>query len=342
MRCIIVALPIIVPVGVTLLTGGYGVKKLFETKKIKGKVNNVNEFTKLKVNNAKQKLNKRRKHTKKTIESLGKLKIKILSTTINKFVEDFSEIKEIELKRTVGIKEVQHLYELKTNLKHLKNDSYKAVELTKYGLSSLGAGAVMAYGTYGIAGIVGTASTGTAISSLYGVASTNATLAWLGGGTLAGGGMGIVGGMSILGGIVVGPALAVGGSLLSSKARIALNEAYINENKADNFCHQVDTICTVLEGINKRAEQFIIILNKLNRYLQKYISDMCIIISKRGKNWNEYTIEEKKKIAKCLLTAQTIKKIIDTKLLTDEGKLEQKTAYVLKRINKEVSIIQKM
>ena len=36
------------------------------------------------------------------------------------------------------------------------------------------------------------------------------------------------------------------------------------------------------------------------------------------------------------------KKIIDTKLLTDEGKLEQKTAYVLKRINKEVSIIQKM
>lgn len=68
-------LPIIVPVGVTLLTGGYGVKKLFETK-IKGKVNNVNEFTKLKVNNAKQKLNKRRKHTKKTIESLGKLKIK--------------------------------------------------------------------------------------------------------------------------------------------------------------------------------------------------------------------------------------------------------------------------
>ena len=55
--------------------------------------------------------------------------------------------------------------------------------------------------TSGIVTTVGTASTGTAISSLSGVAARNATLAWLGGGTLAAGGLGIAGGAIVLGAI---------------------------------------------------------------------------------------------------------------------------------------------
>ena len=47
-----------------------------------------------------------------------------------------------------------------------------------------------------------TAGTGTAISSLSGAAATNATLAWLGGGTLASGGGGMAAGAFVLGGVV--------------------------------------------------------------------------------------------------------------------------------------------
>lgn len=64
--------------------------------------------------------------------------------------------------------------------------------------------------TTGIVAAVGTAGTGTAISTLSGVAATRATLAVLGGGTLAAGGLGIAGGAVVLGGIgiaggIVGP-----------------------------------------------------------------------------------------------------------------------------------------
>lgn len=45
----------------------------------------------------------------------------------------------------------------------------------------------------------GAASTGTAISSLSGAAATNATLAWLGGGSLAAGGGGMAAGTAVLG-----------------------------------------------------------------------------------------------------------------------------------------------
>ena len=63
------------------------------------------------------------------------------------------------------------------------------------------------------------------IGALSGAAATNATLAWLGGGSLAAGGFGMAGGMAVLGGIVAGPALALGGVFLDSKAEDKLYEA---------------------------------------------------------------------------------------------------------------------
>lgn len=60
----------------------------------------------------------------------------------------------------------------------------------------------------------GTASTGTAISSLSGVAATNAATAWLGGGALAAGGGGMAAGtvvlttIPIVGGVVAASAIS--------------------------------------------------------------------------------------------------------------------------------------
>ncbi|GAB3039447.1 helix-turn-helix domain-containing protein [Mycobacterium bourgelatii] len=74
-------------------------------------------------------------------------------------------------------------------------------------------GGAAAYGTFMAAVSFGTASTGTAIGGLTGVAASNAALALLGGGTLAAGGAGVAGGAALLAGIVAAPALllAVGG-----------------------------------------------------------------------------------------------------------------------------------
>lgn len=72
-----------------------------------------------------------------------------------------------------------------------------------------GAGAALAAGSWSMVALVGSASTGTAISTLSGVAATNATLAWFGGGALAAGGAGMAGGTLVLGGVALLPVMAI-------------------------------------------------------------------------------------------------------------------------------------
>ena len=101
------------------------------------------------------------------------------------------------------------------------------------------AGTCAAIGVPALVAQFATAGTGTAISSLSGAAATNATLAWLGGGTVASGGFGVAGGAVVLGGIVA--VVAIGTAFLVSmgfvykdisdrcKYAVLLIEKYNNE-----------------------------------------------------------------------------------------------------------------
>ena len=71
------------------------------------------------------------------------------------------------------------------------------------GSSAIIGGVLAKSAIFGLVATYGTASTGTAIASLSGAAATKATLAVLGGGTLASGGMGATGGLVLLGGVGV-------------------------------------------------------------------------------------------------------------------------------------------
>ena len=71
----------------------------------------------------------------------------------------------------------------------------------------------------GAVGTFGTASTGAAISGLAGAAKASATLAWLGGGSLAAGGGGMVLGSLVGGALVLGPAIVVSGFFSHRRAR---------------------------------------------------------------------------------------------------------------------------
>lgn len=85
--------------------------------------------------------------------------------------------------------------------------------------AAVGAGAASA--TYMTVASIATASTGAAISSLSGAAATSATLAAIGGGSLAAGGLGIAGGTALLTGLVALPVVAtVAGAVLASGGRI--------------------------------------------------------------------------------------------------------------------------
>lgn len=85
--------------------------------------------------------------------------------------------------------------------------------------TGLGAGAGASSATVAGVGAFAAASTGTPIASLSGVAATNATLAWLGGGTLAAGGGGMAAGTVVLGGVVAAPVVVATAGFVSWKGR---------------------------------------------------------------------------------------------------------------------------
>jgi hypothetical protein len=68
-------------------------------------------------------------------------------------------------------------------------------------------GGLAAIGSWTLVSLLGTASTGTAIASLSGIAAHNAILAWFGGGALAAGGGGMAAGTITLGAIIAVPIL---------------------------------------------------------------------------------------------------------------------------------------
>lgn len=100
-----------------------------------------------------------------------------------------------------------------------------------YPIVGLGIGSTVAVGSWSLVALAGTASTGTAISSLTGVAATNATLAYFGGGALAAGGAGMAGGTLVLGGIVIAPVIVL--AAWQTRAKSKKIEAQIIEIESE-------------------------------------------------------------------------------------------------------------
>lgn len=320
----------------SLGAAAHGVKKGIEAKNDMDLAKSVNSEAQDIAKRAERKIKESQEDTKTAIEDLGQQKIEVLSGSINDFVETFERIKNVEFQDSTGLDELRKFTPQSAEFKQLKEVSMEAKDVAVNGLSALGGGALLAFGTYnvvmgGVGGLLVTATTGTALGSLSGVAATNATLAWLGGGALSVGGLGMAGGMAVLGGIVAGPALALGGSLFAKKADEAYWNAHSNREKAREFAEQAEGICSSLNAIRKRANQLTQLLSDLDLPFTSLVSDMEAIVWEHGANWKNYTVEEKSQIKKCVQTALVIKMILDTSLLSEDGKLLSESKHALKK-----------
>ena len=135
-------------------------------------------------------------------------------------------------------------------------------------LAALGPSAAM-----WVATTFGTTSTGTAISTLHGIAATNAALAWLGGGTTAAGAAGIAGGKALL--ALAGPigwsiaGVAVGISTLS----ISNKNKKVAE-KAFNAAKEITIVGAELRETNADIQHMTEKITLLNKELNEYF-DKC-------------------------------------------------------------------
>lgn len=150
-------------------------------------------------------------------------------------------------------------------------------ESTAGAIAGVGVGAGTAAGVFAAVSAAATASTGTAIASLSGAAASSATLAWLGGGSLAAGGIGVAGGTAVLTGIVALPALLAVGGVLVWKGRKLRREAGAEAEKLDAAQQALEDIQDALpraerwndaqQAIVQRAE--LLGRTLLSRYLKQ-------------------------------------------------------------------------
>ena len=137
------------------------------------------------------------------------------------------------------------------------------------------------------------ASTGKAISSLSGIAARNATLAWLGGGTLASGGMGVSGGMMALGALTAGPAFLIAGWYMGSKAESKLNNARSNYAEACKFEADANAAIALSDGIRGVAQMATGVLSELRKHSRRSLSKLEALIETQGTDYSQYDKEAK-------------------------------------------------
>ena len=332
---------VIVAAAAAILSGGYGVKKGFDASENMSKARNIQKSNEEIVKSSEWALNEARRSSCNSIKNLGKIKMDIYKISLKKFLRIYSKIQNVSFVDNI---ELENFKPGKKDFNEFKQVSYETIDyIEKAGISGIAGGSLLAMGAYGgvmsAAGGLAVASTGTAIGSLSGAAATNATLAWLGGGSLASGGLGMAGGMAVLGGLVVGPALAIGGVVLSHQAEKELYAAKNNKDKALKYQAEVATIILKLNSIVKYAEQINDLLKRLDEYFSKQIREMVAVIDFWGCDYSKLDSKRKKVIYKTALFAKTIKSVLEINLLTEDGNLnnELKLDEILKK-NEEMII----
>ena len=164
---------------------------------------------------------------------------------------------------------------------------------------------------------VGCASTGTPIAALSGVAATNATLAFLGGGSLAAGGGGMALGSTMLGLSTAGVGILIGGIVFSITGNVLSNkadEAYSQMLSAEK---KINKIVAYLEELYEYASNYLELLKIVNEKYQLCLNSMLYTVNLNGKtDYNEFTREERDCVQNTRLLVQLLYKMCGVQLVT--------------------------
>lgn len=314
------AVPFIV--GAVVASGVTGLYKGIKAWNDGDKAESVNRSANRIVEKAQDKLERSRTNCQTALENLGRRKADALAVNVQNFLAVFGKIKNVDFEHDGDLGNL-NLKEFSPKM--LQNMQESVSFVLSSGLTGVGAGAVggalTAFGAYSGTAMFATAGTGTAISTLSGAAATNATLAWLGGGTLASGGMGIAGGMAALGGLVAGPALLIAGWYMGSQAESKLNDAYSNLAEAEKFQADINAAVALTDGIGQVAEMAGNIISELRKHARRSLNHLQLTIDMQGVDYSQYDEEAKLLVLRNVKIMQVLKAVIDTPILDEQGNL---------------------
>lgn len=316
----------IVFIGIAAVTGAVGAGNIVKAGIDTNAANLANKSANEIVQDATDWLNAHRFACQNSLSRLGTEKMFVLNNSIMEFLDCFQRIKNVDFKDTEGLDELRKMHIDEGDFEEMRLLVNFAGSLAGGAVAGGAGGALAAFGAYGAAQALAVASTGTVISSLSGAAATNATLAFFGGGSLAAGGLGVAGGTAVLGGLVAGPALMIMGFVAGGAAKKNLEKANTNKAEAIQIATQLNAAGLECDAIRRRTNMFFNLLARLDTYFLPLIYKMEDIVASEGEDYRAYSDDSKKIVASCASVAVSVKSVLDTPLLTDDGLLTDVSA----------------
>lgn len=183
-------------------------------------------------------------------------------------------------------------------------------------------------------GMAATASTGTAISTLSGAAATNATLAWLGGGSLATGGGGMAAGAAVLSTITWASAgvlaIASAGIIASSFYSKKYTEATKYHSEVCKYRSEMEVAWTLIEGVISRAQELQHVTEQLSDRIQMQLQYLEPLVYDFD-NSHEYFVATFQKVA---LSVRALSELSQVPVMDKEGNISSESNLILAKTQK--------
>lgn len=262
-------LPIILGAA-ALATAAYGAKKGYDGYQKHSEADDIVNAAKNRYAGKKEAFDAQEKATTSALEVLGQEEL-----NIGKQFNEFKILADNLLQKlNAGRQDKLEINIPKHKLQRIENYSYTAIGVLGTAAGAGVAGAAAGFAVYGGVMALGAASTGTAISSLAGVAATNATLAAIGGGSLATGGLGMAGGTAILGAAVAAPVLAIAGWAYNSHGEEALRNAQKASREVDIAVAKLEKAQQQLSKTEDYAFDILEVLKSVYAQFDQYFSHL--------------------------------------------------------------------
>ncbi|MGL2779941.1 glycine zipper family protein [Helicobacter pylori] len=328
--------------GVALAAAGYGVKKGIDALDADCE---ADEFIK-KAESLKEEATKKAESAefdcKNAFMRFGEKKLHVLSHTVSNFLDHFHR-----LNRSRIIIEGINMQDIQGQVSDARKITNQYREVDFFDVSGAVAGStiggvLVAYGTYtGVGMLASTAGAstagGVAIAELSGVAATNATLAWLGGGALSVGGFGMVGGIAVLGGLVAGPALAILGAFSASKMEKKRDDAKAYCSQVEAAVKKADVMIDDLRSVEKMAKFFTKQITKFDVLFFSLAQDAIATMKKHNYDTSRYNQKEKDQLCVTVSTLMTLSAFLKVPIMDEHQKLTEKAKNALNLIQKQIN-----
>lgn len=264
------------------------------------------------------------------ITEFGEYRLRALHQTVGRFLQYLKELQqnnaakeyEILVGTDIDIEQIEEMEQIDM----LASEALRTTAIS----GAFGTAAVL--GTPALVtasvGALATASTGTAISTLSGAAATNATMAWLGGGSLAVGGGGVAAGTAVLTGITVGAtaviALLAAGTMVSLHYGKKLTEAKEYEKNVGVAVANFEKAWIVMDGISARTSELREVTEELKWRTTSLLDNLGSLLPKFDfENENDVKI-----FNKCGCFIKSMAELAQTALLDDNGNLSSESMRV--------------